>query len=461
MSKKRTLIQRLAYPSVLDRAWRGLNKSNRGSHGLSGQTIDEVARSWTTHRARIRKQLRSGEFAFSSSRGVTLPKPGRPDKRRPIVIAEVRDRVVAKAMADLMVQPLTRAHQLDNEASFAYQTGRSARDALVRVTRLFADKRPFVLEADLVDFFGSIDRERLLGELVLPHLPDDSMGELLSEALTQVVGNLDDIPAEFRDLFDDGGVPQGSPLSPLLANVYLAPFDRKMLDAGFELVRYADDFVVLCGCEAESRDAYGLARQVLEDDLGLKLHPLGAGDGSKTKITEVGRGFEFLGVKFDGGRLWPSKEKVQLFQQRLRDRTTLGTRDSPASVRQLLDRVAASCSGWVAAYGHTDIEEHVLRLDAFVNERVGVAAKRLGWRLESGEVLTEQQRAASGIPLMADELRRVRRRLLESPVYGPCFPKYWPASRSRIRRARSRMAVRTEKVSVGLRRSCGASRNGS
>jgi len=270
-----TLLHKVQIPRNLDRAWRELNKSNSSSHGLSLETVEQFSRNSTSNLKKIRKQLRTDEFKFSGIRAVVIPekKPSGEIKRRPIRVPEVRDRVVQRAVVNIIEPYLNQKFNLRNDVSFAYLKDRDVRRAMLRVIGLHRKGNPIVLEVDIKDFFGSVNRDKLLEEMVYPQLPDGTLNEMIKNALNQEVGNLVETDSDW-ELFPDCGIPQGGGLSPLFANVYLHGFDREMVENGFGLVRYADDFVVMCKDEDEARHAYEKAVDILEGKLGLSLHKL-------------------------------------------------------------------------------------------------------------------------------------------------------------------------------------------
>jgi len=253
--------------------------------------------------------------------------------------------------------------------------------------------------------------------------------------MSQPVGNLADIGEKLHPLFEDNGIPQGNALSPLFANVYLTDFDHRMIRAGHALVRYADDFVVLCPTEKQARAAYELARSILEDDLGLRMHPLSDEKDAKTRIRQVSRGFSFLGVTFDGMRLFPAKKSRSKLNARLEDAAT-----GSASVRDLLNRVDHVLTGWIDAYAHCDLAPHLDKIDDTVNHHLGKALRRMGWSVTRDNRLPSAARRTSGVPLARvlladarDHLKRSGtrhrpRRMLPRDDHLGLFSSAWPRS---------------------------------
>ena len=263
-----TLLNQLSEKKSLQQAWDKISKENKYSHGLSGETIIDFSANLQSHLQSISDQLRKGTYKFSSVRGVPITKPdGSP---RPIKVPEIRDRVVIKAIVELIQPQLAKVYNINNVASFAYIQNRGVKDAIIRMVELYNQGNKVVLEADIRKFFDSVDRHRLIRERILPNLSDESIDSLIIEATEQEVGNLNDMSELEFAAFErmKGGIPQGSAISPLLSNICLSDFDNRMLSEGFGLIRYADDFIVMCKTKEEAHRAYIIAREEIEERLG-------------------------------------------------------------------------------------------------------------------------------------------------------------------------------------------------
>src|SRR5690242_15562565 len=262
-------FRQLSSPELLLSAWKKLSKKKH-SRGFDEQTIEEFRRNLDQNIRKISSELRTGTFEFTPLLGCLPEKPG--GGRRPIKIPAVRDRVVSKAI-QLLISPKFDRYNLP--CSFGYIPRVKVADAVECVKRLAGMGKVWVLEADMSEFFDTVDQTLLMDRFVR-EIRIRSLEDLIRRALRTEVGNLDCFRPDEREMFPapDSGIPQGGVLSPMLANFYLYPFDKGMSHAGFDLIRYADDFVVMCRSENEARIAYDLAKRILEDDLRLKLHPL-------------------------------------------------------------------------------------------------------------------------------------------------------------------------------------------
>jgi len=246
--------------------------------------------------------------------------------------------------------------------------------------------------------------------MVYPVLKDDSINELIERALAQEVGNLHEIEKDDWELFLDSGIPQGGGISPLLANVYLHGFDKRMLSKGYGLVRYADDFVVLCKDIREAKDAHKDAVDIIEGELGLKLHEFSEDTTGKTKIIRPTQNkFEFLGTRFDGKYLYPGEKTLKNIRKRIADITTF---KDHKSVYGVLREMKYTLEGWLASYCYTRVDSNIDSIQEYVSERVGVFAYHSGWLKRRGS-LNEKQWKFSGLPIMKAFLSDRRQNLSE------------------------------------------------
>jgi RNA-directed DNA polymerase len=289
---------------VLWEAWERV-RENRGAAGVDTVTLAEVE-DYGPHRllSELAAELRAGTYRPPPVRRVEIPKPD--GRMRPLGIPTVKDRIAQQAVK-IVVEPLFEADFLD--VSFGFRPKRSATDAMEKIRTSFPKGNVFAFEADIRDFFGQINHDKLL-ELVGLRVSDRRVLKLIRnwlEAGVMVNGVRHETVT---------GTPQGGVISPLLANVFLHAFDAAWAEHGTgEIVRYADDFVVLCRSRSQAEHAHRIAEALL-GGLGLELHP------DKTRVVDLreGReGFDFLGCHFRArmsGKVWEKYGKVRYYLHR-------------------------------------------------------------------------------------------------------------------------------------------------
>jgi RNA-directed DNA polymerase len=334
-------------------------KANGGAAGVDHVTVEEFERHLEANLEKLSQSLHDGSYRPQAIRRVWIPKPGSKEQR-PLGIPTVRDRV-AQAALRAVLEPI---FERDFAAhSYGFRPKRGCKDALRRVDTLLKQGYNWVVDADLKSYFDTIPHSGLMGQ-VEGKVADGKVLGLLAAYLTAKVMETAQgwVPEE--------GTPQGAVISPMLSNIYLDPLDHLMAGKGYEMVRYADDFVILCRSGAEAREALGHV-QTWTASVGLKLHPL------KTRIVDARQrgGFDFLGYHFERGYRWPRQKSLDKLKDALRAKTR---RTNGHSLKAIIDTVNRTLRGWFAYYQHS-YHTTFSSLDGWVRMRLrSILRKRRG-----------------------------------------------------------------------------------
>ncbi len=239
--------------------------------------------------------------------------------------------------------------------NYGFRPGRGCKDALREVNEHLKAGYTHVVDADLKGYFDSIPHE-LLKTRIEEHISDGRLLKLLGSWLEQ------DIVKGLERWTPTAGTPQGAVISPLLANLYLHPLDEKMSKLGYKMVRYADDFVILCESAPQAQAALGEVRDWVEEN-GLTLNP------DKTHTGDClmeGQGFEFLGYRFEAGKRWVRKKSLQGFKDKVREKTK---RSRGASLSSIIDDLTPTIRGWFGYFKHAQKRTFTM-LDGFIRRRL-------------------------------------------------------------------------------------------
>ena len=339
---------------------------NDGVAGVDHVSVQEFERRTPDNIWDLEDALRAGTYRPQSVKRVHIPKLGTNEKR-PLGIPTVRDRVVQAAIVNV-IEPIFERDFA--EQSYGFRPGRGCKDALRRVVQLIKSGHHYVVDADLKSYFDTIPHNPLM-ERLKTRIADGPLLTLIESFLKASI--LD----EMSEWNPEAGAPQGAVLSPLLSNIYLDPMDHLLAQAGFEMVRYADDFVILCRTPEEAQQALETVRQWVAEN-GLTLHPV------KTKIVDVrNEGFDFLGYHFIATHHWPRKKSIAKLKDSLRVKTR---RNSGDSLKYIIAGVNQTLRGWFNYFKHslgTTFEPldgwTRMRLRSILRKRAGRRGRGRGW----------------------------------------------------------------------------------
>jgi RNA-directed DNA polymerase len=366
-----SLIDKVCAPATLEAAWNKV-QANAGAAGVDRQSIERFEANEDLYLAELATALREGSYWAQPIRRVDIPKGD--GRTRPLGIPTVKDRIVQTAVK-FALEPIFEATFCP--ASYGFRPGRSCQDALREVAQLIDDGHTFVVDADLASYFDTIPHEQLM-QRVEARISDGRVLGLLRDWLSQ------DILTDMERWTPTEGTPQGAVISPLLANIYLHPLDELMAARGYRMVRYADDFVVLCKSREEAAAALADITAWVSNN-GLRLHP------DKTHVGDCrlqGQGFEFLGYRFEAGRRWVRKKSLTRLKDRIRERTRRTRGES-------LERIIASLNpvlrGWFAYFKHAHPYTFDL-IDKLVRRRLRAILRKQEKRPGFGRCRADHQR---------------------------------------------------------------------
>ena len=380
------LYDKLSRRDVLERAWRTV-AVNGGAAGVDGVTIRDVIDGIgvPVFLDQLASQLQAHQYRPMALRRVHIPKPGQPGKTRPLGIPTVADRVIMAA-AKIVLEPIFEADFCP--VSYGFRPGRSAIEALDKVRAEINRGQMWVLDADVSDCFGQIDHDVLM-RLVEARVSDRSTLRLIRAWLKVGVLEHGSVTATVS------GTPQGSPISPLLANIALSVLDKEWERSGRRigsLIRYADDFIVVCPTSERAEQARALAAGTLAK-VGLRLHP------DKTSIRNIrdgGDGFDFLGFhhhmvkswKQPDRRFlarWPSDRAMRSIRARLRDITD--RRNVGVDLAVTVGRMNRTLTGWGNFFKWGNSNDKFAWIDSYAHRRLATwmsnkhAERGRGWAL--------------------------------------------------------------------------------
>lgn len=351
--------------SLIDKVWRMENlqsAAEKVAKGKSrkkpdGRKCHRYLEQSAQRLPQLQDLLKNDQYQPQPVLRIWIPKAGS-NELRPLGVPTVEDRVVQMALRNVL-EPIFE--QVFAEHSYGFRPGRSGKDALRCVQAQLDAGNYWVVDADIKGYFDNIPQDKLLAT-VEQHVSDGKVLELLQRFLKQGVMESGKgwSPTE-------SGTPQGAIISPLLANIYLNPLDQLMASRGRKMVRYADDFVILCGSQEEAEAAMEEIQTWMKA-AGLTLHP------TKTRIVNAMNrgGFDFLGYHFERGHRWPRKKSLDKLKDAIREKTR---RTRSGSMEEITGEINQTLRGWFEYFKH-GVSNIYPTLDAWIRNRMRTIVRR-------------------------------------------------------------------------------------
>jgi RNA-directed DNA polymerase len=344
-----SLYDKAYRPETLAAAWQRV-KRNKGAAGVDKISVERFEANANRHLEELHQALKTGRYQPQPVKRIEIPKGD--GKTRPLGIPTVKDRVVQASLKSVM-EPIFEQQFLD--MSYGFRAGRGAKDALREVQSHLGAGYCWVVDADIQGYFDNIPHAGMMAR-VEASISDGKVLGLIDQFLQQ------DIMTEAAKWTPNKGTPQGAVLSPLLANIYLHPLDKLLKEQGYRIVRYADDFVILCATQEEAEHALHIVREWTNQNQ-LTLHP------DKTHVGDCrgqGQGFEFLGYRFEAGRRTVRRKSLMKLRDTIRARTP---RKGGKSIEEAIGMLNPVLKGWFNYFKHAN-KWTFKTLDSFVRRRL-------------------------------------------------------------------------------------------
>lgn len=346
--------------SLIDKVYKSLNlyiawekvKANKGAGGMDRVSTENFEQKLDLNLREIQRLLYEDRYIPQPLKRVWIPKPD--GDKRPLGIPTIRDRVVQQALLNRLGKIFEPKFL---ECSFGFRPNRSTHQAIQKIEKYLKDGCGWIVEVDIEKCFDTIDRNILM-ELIYEEISDGRVLRLIRSFLE--AGVMEEMNVKYAVI----GTPQGGVISPLLANIYLHPFDEIMTKEGFRIIRYADDIVVLCRTRQEADMALRKIEGIIEGKLRLKLNP------SKTRVVHKTWGFEFLGFKFGCGYSdykIPRDKAIRAFKDKIRRITR---RHQPKSMSTVIIELNPVVRGWGNYFIKGNCKRVFIELDFWLRNRI-------------------------------------------------------------------------------------------
>lgn len=344
---------------ILRKAFKQVKK-NKGSGGIDKVSISKYENNMKEYLKELERLLEQRKYRPLPLKRAYIPKSN--GKKRPLGIPAVRDRIVQQAVLTT-IQPTFEP--IFSNSSYGFRPKRSAHNAVNKVQEHLNEGYEYIVEADIKDFFTTLHHARLMSK-VKRHIKDKQIIQLLWTFLKS------GIMEEGKIKQTISGTPQGGVISPILANIYLNDFDHKIDKAGLKLVRYADDFIILCKTVNQATSTMKMIRNMIKS-LDLELSE------DKTQITEYHKGFDFLGYhfhKYYGNYKWPTGKAIKAFKDKVRYKTR---RQQPKNVKMVIETLNPIIRGWGNYFKLGNSKKLFRELDGWTRMRLRSFIEKKKW----------------------------------------------------------------------------------
>jgi len=360
MVRKVAVEKKFKHHSLIDKVYKRLNlyiafekvKANKGVCGTDGESLEGFEAELDTNIEEIHRLLYEDKYTPGTVKRVYIPKPN--GGERPLGIPTVRDRIVQQALLNRIGKIFEAKFK---DCSYGFRPNRSPLQAVQKVEEYIKAGNQWVVEVDIEKYFDTVNQEKLI-DFVAEEIADGRVLRLIRSFLSSGVMEEGEIEKPTT------GTPQGGVISPLLANIYLHPYDEAMAGNGYKTVRYADDVMIMCRTKEEAEQALRETKRIIEGELGLKLN------AEKTRIRHKSQSFEFLGYAFGYGYSdykLPRGKAIEKFKDRIRQLTR---RQQPKSMLQIIGELNPVIRGWRNYFKYGMSKKIFWELDCWIENRL-------------------------------------------------------------------------------------------
>ena len=371
------LYKKLRSVKRLRKAWSVVYRNGMSSKSQETKAIiEEFSLNAETHLARIAKQLLKSKFRFSPSIGIAVKKPNKPNSKRPLVISPVENRILQRAILDI-IQQIPSIRQIQ-EANFNYG-GVNEKGVQLAIYHSYDEsiKKPYFIKTDIKAFFVNIPRDKAL-KIITDQIDDDDFNDILTQATITELDNIASLGSD-KSLFplEDMGVAQGSCLSPLLCNLLLHEFDKKMNSRGVRCIRYIDDFILFASSKSSAIKAFDSAKNDLKK-FNLDVYDPRT-DKDKAEQGYSKDGFEFLGCHIRPDRIRPADKEVKRLKEKVSEiisKSLLATSDPSKALKErktykdALVEISNTIRGWGNSYAFCTDDQLMQNIDSAISEKI-------------------------------------------------------------------------------------------